>query len=306
MLRKNNLKKLLREKIKSNKNLSIAIELGESLDIIAIYAFKGFLQKFLQEVGKYFVFPGLAAASVIQAVLAWKHARLDGCKQKNIIRALVETGTATAISIAVIGALVAETTFVLATPLIFSVTSANKALFHLVTSAYYSGKSAATPDLTKKDKRFKIAVSNGVASAAYIVATIALICVFLLGKTEVAGLGIALGLSGVSYALYRAINQTLEVPEIAYQLIPDNDASRRVKRNKLLINEELTTRNIFERLDVSSDEIRISLYNKSKKALIPLAALPRSDSTPHPKPYYDLNQKKLIEAYRSRSRSHSI
>jgi hypothetical protein len=222
------------------------------------------------------------------------------------VRAVVESGAATAITVAIIGSLVAETTFALATPLIFSVTSASNALFRALSAAYYFGKSATTTDLSKKDKRLKIAVSNSIASAASIISTIALICVFLLGKAEVAALGIAMGLVGASYALYKAINQPLEVPEVTYQLMPDKDTPKSGMRPKLLINEALTTRNIFERLDTSSDEIRITLNKKSKNNFNSVMPA-RNASTPQPKSYVDLKQKKVIEAYESkRSRRRSF
>lgn len=196
------------ESIESNRRFGAFITFLESLDLAAIYTMflKSFLHKFLEETGKYFMFPIAAAASLITAALAWREAYLSGGKTRTLVHAGVETVAALAITTAVVGALVAATTFAVATPIIFTTVMAAKTVYHAGAAMYYLGKSAGKQEPEKKAKYRSMAASNAIAAAAGVLATVAVAGVFLLGKAVVAGVGIAVGLFGAGYALYRGIS----------------------------------------------------------------------------------------------------
>src|SRR5262245_35854900 len=114
-------KKKRKAAIKRNQQISLAVSFFESMDLAAIYTMflKDVLRKCLEKTGKNFMFPLAAGASVIQAILAWRQAALDG-KTRSIVRAVVETISAAAITVAVVGSLAASTLFAAATPLVFT------------------------------------------------------------------------------------------------------------------------------------------------------------------------------------------
>lgn len=173
----------------------------DNVDLGAIYVMflKPMLHKFLEETGKYFMFPIAAAASVIKAALAWRQVYIDR-KSRSVVTAAVETVSALAITTAVVGALAASALFALATPIIFTATMAAKTLFHAGSAIYYAGKAAAHKEPEKKAKYRTLAKNNAIGAAAGLVATVAVATVFLLGKIALAGIGIAAAVVGGTLA----------------------------------------------------------------------------------------------------------
>ncbi|VVC75089.1 hypothetical protein AQUSIP_03650 [Aquicella siphonis] len=200
------------ESIENNRRWSALVSFFESLDLAAIYALflKSFLHKFLEETGKYFLFPIAAAASLITAALAWREAYLSGGKTRTLVHAGVETVAAAAITTAVVGSLVATTLFAVATPIIFTTVMAAKTVYHAGAAMYYLGKSVGKSEPEKKAKYRSMAAGNAIAAIAGVVATAAVAGVFLLGKTVVAGVGLAVGLFGAGYAVYRGVSSYLQ------------------------------------------------------------------------------------------------
>src|SRR5690349_11810193 len=119
-------RKVERDKaIANNQMATAAVVATESLDLAAIYTMflKPTMHALLEETAKFIMFPIAAAASIITAALMWRHAYLDrnkknNAKSRNIVRAVVETVAAAAVTTAVIGGLAATATFALATPII--------------------------------------------------------------------------------------------------------------------------------------------------------------------------------------------
>lgn len=230
-------KKENEKSIANNQKLMLGVSFIDSLDLAAIYTLflKEFLHKFLEETGKYILFPITLAASIIQAVLAWRQAYLDGGKSRSVVHATVETIAATAITIAAVGSLVATATFAVVTPAMFIATTAAKTLYHAASVGYYLGKASIKPD--KKEKYHALAKGNAIATIVGIVATGVISSVFLFGKVALAGLGVAVGIFSAGYALYKgftmpAIKQPSPVQLNQPVEETDSDHTENVNRKK--------------------------------------------------------------------------
>lgn len=127
-----NKKETIRKASATNQQALASVGFLDSLDFAAIFTMflHPVLHKFLEEIGKYFMFPIAAAASLIQAILAWRQAYIDGGKTRSIVHAVVESLAAAAITTAVVGTLAASTVFALVTPIIFTATLAAKTVYH--------------------------------------------------------------------------------------------------------------------------------------------------------------------------------
>lgn len=165
----------------------------DAIDIGAIYTMflKPFLHQFLEDIGKYFLFPIAAGAGVVKAILSWRHAYLDKGDARSVVPAVVETLGALAIVAAVIGSMVASALFVLATPIIFTAVVGGKTLFQLGSTIYYAGKAAGTDNLEKKQEFNTRAKNSLINTIAGTIATVAVACVFLFGKLAIAAVGVA-------------------------------------------------------------------------------------------------------------------
>lgn len=194
-----------RQKTARNNLWDSIVGFIDAIDLGAIYTMflKPTLHTFLEETGKYFMFPIAAAASVIKAVLSWRQAYIDRGKTRSVVSAVVETVAALAITTAVVGALVASTVFALATPIIFTATMAGKTLFHAGSAIYFAGKAAGAKVPEKKEKYRTLAKQNAIGAVAGLVATAAVATVFLLGKIALAGIGIAGAVIGGTLAVIK-------------------------------------------------------------------------------------------------------
>lgn len=179
----------------------------EHLDLAAVYALflHPVLHAFLEEIGKYFMFPFAAAANAVLSVLAWRQFYLDR-STSSAIHAAVQTAAAIAISIAVIGALVATAIFSLATPIIFTATLGAKALYHAGVAFYSLFKSTQANTPEEKEIHLKAAKAQGISALAGLMATAAVACVFLFGKLAVAALGLGVSIFLAGYAAYIGIS----------------------------------------------------------------------------------------------------
>lgn len=191
----------------NNQKIILDVAIVDSMNLTAIFTLflKETFAKFLEEIGKFFMFPLAAMAGCIQAVLAWRQAGLDDGKASSIGRAVVETASAIAITTAVIGGLVGATTFALAAPIIFTATLAAKAVYHIGLSIYHfyqSAKAWAKNDVAGHASHLAAARANAIAATALILATVAVSLVMLAGKTAFAVFGVISGVIGTGYAIY--------------------------------------------------------------------------------------------------------
>lgn len=190
-----------------NGKIDAAVTLADQLDLGAIYVtfLTPLMHQFLEELGKYFLFPIAAGAHVFKSILAWRQAWIDR-KQRSVVGAVVETVAAAAIVAAVVGSLAANGLFALATPIMFTAAIGGKTLYHAGSAVYYAGKASGQKDEAKKAKYRKLAINSGIAAAAGAVATAAVVAVFLLGKIALTGIGIAAAIVGAGVMIYKGYN----------------------------------------------------------------------------------------------------
>jgi hypothetical protein len=200
-----------------NAATSAFVGIVDAIDLGVIFLFKQCFESLLT-VGKFILFPFAAAAACIQALLAWRQVYLDGAKDSsNIVRALVETLAALAITTAVVGALAFSTTFALVAPIMFAVTSGAKSLFHLGAAAYYLTKALMTEPLATKDQslsgkteypeerreNFNKAAKNAVSGVIGLGITAAIITVMVLGHVKIAAfVGIPVAAAAATFGFY--------------------------------------------------------------------------------------------------------
>lgn len=177
--------------IAKNNMADSAVTMGESLALGTIYTmfFTPLLHAFLEEIGKFFLFPLVAAMHVGKMFLAWRHAKLDEWRSRSVVPAVVESVAAAAVIAAVVGGLVSGL-FIVATPIIFTAMLGGKMLYHAFSALYYAGKAAASEEGPDKRDYKERAIKNGLAAVAGAVATAAVACVFVFGIYAVAALGV--------------------------------------------------------------------------------------------------------------------
>jgi hypothetical protein len=232
-----------RQQIAENSIGDSVVSVADAIDLTTIYSMflKPVLHQFLEEIGKYFLFPIAAGAHVIKSILAWRQAYLDQGRARSVVPAIVETVATAAIVTAVIGTLVASTLFSLATPIIFTAAIGGKMLFHSAAAIYYGVKAARTEDAALKQENKTLAIKNGVTAIAGMIATAAVACVFLFGKIALAPLGIVSGIIGGTlavikgYQAYKA-SQIKVVTEVSFE--PQSGSSLSIVKGLGLNNHD--------------------------------------------------------------------
>jgi hypothetical protein len=166
---------------------------------------------FLQETGRLFLFPFAALANILRASIAWRQAYLEKFKQMDtIVKATVETLVTIAITFAVVASLAATAIFGgFISPVIFAVTLGLKSLYQVAAAGFYWGKAmlTATDNILKNQYR-TAARDNFVAAVSTLLATTAIILVFVFAKPLMAPFGIAAGIVGVgltAHGVYRGL-----------------------------------------------------------------------------------------------------
>lgn len=178
----------------------------DSIDIAAIFG--TFLtdvgHRFLEETGRFFMFPIAAMASAIRAVLAWRQVKIDKGENGTIGRAVVETVGALAVVTAVVGGLAAASFAAVASPIIFVAALAAKTLFHLASSIYYFAKSFKSSNTQQETQHYRaMALSNVIGTVALALATVAVGFVMIMAKPALAILGVIAGTIGTAFGLYK-------------------------------------------------------------------------------------------------------
>lgn len=197
--------------IHQNQKAELAVNAVDALDISMIFSMflKNTLHALLESYLKYALFPLAAAANGIKAMLAWRQVILEHdektgkLKTNLIVRAIIETIVATAITIAVVGALAFSSIFSTAAPIIFAATLSFKASYHLLAGCYYSAKESVSADIAIKNESRQLADSNIVAAISGTFTTVAVVAVLIFAKPLFATLGIAAGIIGSGFAIYK-------------------------------------------------------------------------------------------------------
>jgi hypothetical protein len=192
----------------TNKKISMTVGFLDSLDLAAIFGMflVPFLHTFLEETGKYFMFPFAAASGLAQAGLKWWQVYLDRGKSRTVAEASVETLGAAAITVAVVGVLAAPLIFAAATPIIFTAAVGGRTLWNAGSALFYLGKALTSDTPEMKRENLRKAAHSTVATVAGILATAAVVGVFLLAHAALAPIGIAAGLFSAAYLVYSGVN----------------------------------------------------------------------------------------------------
>jgi hypothetical protein len=210
-------------KLYENYQIADAVQIVENLDLAAIYSLflHPLLHTFLEEIGKYFLFPIAAASNIILAILEWRAAYLTRAP-RTILNASVLTLVAAALTVGVIGSLAAGLIFsTLISPIIFTAALGAKALY-AGSCIYYLNEARMTVNQQHKSPFRNAALQQGIAAVAGLVATAAVACVFLFGQVALAGLGVAISLVCVGiaalygYRLYKGKQALLKQAERNY------------------------------------------------------------------------------------------
>jgi hypothetical protein len=178
----------------------------------------------LETVAPYFLFPFSAIIGVVQAGLRIRQAMLDKTTSSKVI-AGVEVVSAIAMTTAVVGSAFLSAAFALATPLIFTVTSAARTLFSAGSAFYYWGKSVTTAEPDKKQKYKQMAKANAVGALVGAALTVAVGFVMLAFKPLWA---VILGIGGsvfggcfAAHAAYKTYSATAPLKTARYAKVPD-------------------------------------------------------------------------------------
>lgn len=229
----------------------LGVNAVDSANMGAIFAmfFKENTTQFLEHVGKLGMFPLAAAGSIADAVFAIRlaHREVKQAKIENrnsnkapIVNATIKTGAAIAVTTAVV---LGFTALAALAPVIFAVTLAVKTLYHAGASLVYAGAAAFTKNPVKKENYRKQAVGHGVGAVASLLATAAVVGVMLLGHAAVAAAGVAAGVIGLGFTIYKIYKMvraeiakplTLEKNEVTNPLLDsDSDEEKNVRENTL-------------------------------------------------------------------------
>jgi hypothetical protein len=161
----------------------------------------------LTGLGSYILYPIVAFASAVETVASWSHTNKDRrrkdnkLKNRNVANSIVTTLASAGFTAAIIGSLVAATTFTLAAPVMFMSVIGGRAIYNIVAAMYYKYRSSTVERNTKYDTAAKKAevktkyisranqhVKNAALGAVAFTATTT---VFLLGYLFLAPIGIA-------------------------------------------------------------------------------------------------------------------
>ncbi|HVY53898.1 MAG TPA: hypothetical protein VHA13_05205 [Gammaproteobacteria bacterium] len=213
----------------SHHKVSRMVSVIDYLDIAAIFAlfYHQVSHHFLEAIGRYIFFPIAAIGGIIQSTLAWRQAKLDGYSKGAVSKAVIETTTALAVNLAVIGALALSAIFAVIAPIIFASALGFKSLYQLGSAIYFWEKAFMAKDPIDHEKYKTQAKDNAVASFVNMAVCTAVLLVLVLGKIILAGVGIAAGVLGASYAAYKLheIRQVQKQEALSKKIGNDNDLS---------------------------------------------------------------------------------
>lgn len=209
------------EIIRKHQLGELTVSAVDALDISFIFTMfaKQTYQLWLESYFKYALFPIAAAANIIKALLAWRGVAIERNEQTGkvktnlVLRAMVETLVAAAITVAVVGGLAFASIFSSVSPIIFTAALAAKSFYHLLASVYYFGKASAATTLESKKENRNLAVSNAVIGAAVGLTSAAVALVMIVAKPFLAPLGILAGLIGASFAIVKLTNLSGRAPQ---------------------------------------------------------------------------------------------
>lgn len=279
---------------KTNALVNQSTSLIEHIDLAAIWAL--FLHNmgraWLEEIGKFFLFPLVGVATVIQAICAARQAVIAKPNEStsSILKAGIEIASAIAITTVIAGSLITAPLFVLAAPITFVAVNAAKALFNIGSAIYYGVKAALTNDPEKKSAFRGKAIHNAVSGVIGTLATIAITGVMLFGKFALAIAGIVASVGAIGYIAYSAIKTARKPVEEPVVLRTETAVSDDE------INDTLSaksTPNVFRKLNIKG------LNDRQPLIAAPASERHRSQVEPEPTVIPTFNLRDVPEFHRA-------
>lgn len=213
-----------------NQKAAVVVGAADSFNLAAIFSL--FLSEetktLLENTLRFALFPLAALGSGIQMVLAWRQAKIEEWKKKTTIgRAVIETLSFLAITTAVIGGLAGIAGFALAAPIIFVAVTGIKALFHFGAACLNVGKYLVSRDADKKSEYKALAVTHAVSGFSMALTAVAVGLVMIAAKPIYALLGLAAGLIGCAYCVYKGVTARPPVgsDKLHERLLPEGSES---------------------------------------------------------------------------------
>lgn len=261
-----------------NHTLSLIAGFIDSIDLTVIFTMfsKEVLVLFLEHIGKYFLFPIAAAMNLFQMGLSW-HKAVKEKEVNGYLKAVLETFTACAVTIAVVGALALPFIFAAIAPIIFTASSASKTLLHFGLAVYFGYKALREENPALKQQYREKTINNTVATVAGLFATAAIATVMIAGKTAFFGLGVTAGAIGSIFTACMLLKKCFTKAPVDQEekslLIVENSPTQ--KRN---LSKNARLRKMFESTDV--------LFEENEKSMVTgiMRADDRMDDKPAPPP----------------------
>ena len=170
------------------------------------------LERLVDEMAKFVLYPVSIVTGLLKAGLAWRQAYLNKGDNGAVVSAVVQTVSAVAMGIITLGGLVASAIFAAIAPFAFTLILAAKTLFHFGASIYHGVQSLLADTEYERNKHRAAAKEHLIGTVALTLATIAIAAVTIFAKPIVGILGIIAGVIGAAYSLYNVLTTTVPDP----------------------------------------------------------------------------------------------
>jgi hypothetical protein len=242
----------------------------------------------LTGLGSYILYPMIALTSAMEAALSWMHTNIDRrkkdnkLKNRNIANAIISTLSFAGFTAAIIGSLIAATTFALAAPIMFMSVIGGRALYNAGSALYYMHRSSTVESDTKYDTAAKKiaakakyesrAKGHAPSAALGAIAFVATTTVFLLGYLVFAPIGIAVNAVFMAMAIAgiaTGIKSFLTMRKAAViEAQNENDNEEQEPLMSTMHND----------VTIVADHLVTPVLNETNESIDTIPALRRSDS----------------------------
>lgn len=238
----------------NNTDKKIGLTLGaiDSVNMGATFALflKETLYQFFQQTGRYFMFPFFALTAIIGAILAWRESARAGDKPSTVLNAAVETASAIAITVTVVGSFVAGAIFASIAPLIFAGSIIAKTLYNFGSAIYYGIHAAVATDSEKKTEYSTRAKTHLIVGVAGLLAGAAVVGVMIFAKPLMAVFGIVAGVMGTLFAIKTGVDMYQKSHQKSQSPVQVQEKQPLVVKKS---NEKKAQNLLTERLSPASD-----------------------------------------------------
>lgn len=287
----------------TDKKIALGVGLADSANLGSIFTLflKEAFTQFLMEFGRYFMYPFAALAAILLAIISWRDAARAGDSKSLVLRALIDTGMAIGITVAVVGGFLAGAAFTALIPIIFAASIALKTLYNFGAAIYFKAMASFEPKGSKeRDDYARAAKLHLIGGVAGLFAGIAVVGVMILAKPIMGILGVIAGLIGIGVSI-----------KLAVDLYKEEKAKQEVspERQPLLTsdNEERPEPDLENNNRVKHQLTRALINSEGGK----YEAVVRDDKPKtENKPASDFGKHKVVtlgqDLYREKTRRHSV